>query len=205
MRPRLVIFARVPRLGAVKRRLARDTGDLAALRFYRRTMHAVVRRLSRDARWDCRLAVTPGGGTPGGARWPWPVPRIDQGWGGLGARMMRVMREAPPGPVVIIGTDIPDIRPGHVARAFKLLGNHDAVFGPAEDGGYWLVGLRRRPFLPRLDGAIQWSTGHALSDTVACMGPRVRVAMLETLLDVDTADDLARWRDRRGSPPPQRS
>ena len=194
MRPHLVIFARAPRLGGVKRRLARDIGDLAALRFYFQTMNALVRRLSRDRRWDTYLAVT-----PGSARWPCGVPRLAQGGGDLGDRMTRVIRSLPPGPAVIVGTDIPDIGTAHVARAFAVLGHHEAVFGPAEDGGYWLVGLRRRPFMPRLDGPIRWSTGHALADSVARLGPRVRVGMLETLIDVDTAADLKRWRERRSS------
>ena len=77
---------------------------------------------------------------------------------------------------------------------FRALGDHDAVFGPATDGGYWLVGLRRRPFQPRLDGPVRWSTQHALADTVANFDPRVRVAMIETLADIDDGDDLARWR-----------
>jgi len=191
VRPRLVIFARLPRLGGVKRRLAREIGDLAALRFYRQTMNSVVRRLSRDRRWDSYLAVT-----PGCARWPCRVPRLPQGGGDLGDRMTRVMRSMPPGPVVVVGTDIPDIGTAHVARAFQMLGDHEAVFGPAEDGGYWLVGLRRRPFMPRLDGPIRWSTEHALADSVARLGPRIRVGMLETLIDVDTAADLNLWRER---------
>lgn len=196
MRPRLVIFARAPRLGSVKRRLAREIGDLAALRFYWQTMNDVVQRLSRDRRWDTYLAVT-----PGSARWPCGVPRLAQGGGDLGDRMTRVIRSLPPGPVVIVGTDIPDIGIAHVARAFAELGHREAVFGPAEDGGYWLVGLRRRPFTPCLDGPIRWSTEHALADSVARLGPRVRVGMLETLIDVDTAADLKKWRDGRGGVP----
>jgi rSAM/selenodomain-associated transferase 1 len=190
----------VPRLGGVKRRLAREIGDLAALNFYWQTMNAVVRRLSRDRRWETYLAVT-----PGCARWPDGVPRLPQGGGDLGDRMTRVMRSMPSGPVVIVGTDIPDIGTAHVARAFQVLGHREAVFGPAEDGGYWLVGLRRRPFMPRLDGPIRWSTEHALADSVARLGPRIRVGLLETLIDVDTAADLKIWRDRHRRSALQRS
>lgn len=194
MRPQLVIFARAPRVGGVKRRLAKDIGAVAAWRLYVDTMRHIVRRLSRDARWDCRLAVT-----PGAARWPPNLPRIPQGEGSLGQRMDRVMRTQPPGPVVIVGTDIPDIRRRHIADAFAALGNHDAVFGPADDGGFWLVGLRRRPFTPRLDGPIRWSTKHALADTLHRFGPRVRSAMLETLIDIDDAAALERWRRRQAA------
>ncbi|WP_425283593.1 DUF2064 domain-containing protein [Methyloceanibacter stevinii] len=51
----------------------------------------------------------------------------------------------PPGPVVLVGSDIPRISRAHIAEAFRLLGNADAVFGPAQDGGYWLVGFKRSP------------------------------------------------------------
>ncbi len=192
MRPRLVIFAKAPRLGTVKTRLARDIGPVAALRFYASTMRRITRRLARDPRWDTVLAVTPGDGG-----WPAGVRRIPQGAGDLGDRMDRVMRTMPPGPVVIIGTDIPNIAPRHIAGAFARLGDHQAVFGPADDGGYWLIGLRRRPFTPRLVGPVRWSTEHALADTRRMLGPRVTTAMLETLTDVDDGAGLARWRESR--------
>ncbi|MEM9682375.1 MAG: TIGR04282 family arsenosugar biosynthesis glycosyltransferase [Pseudomonadota bacterium] len=192
MRPQLVIFARSPRLGAVKRRLARDIGDVAAWRFYTSVLNRMVLRLGRDPRWDTLLAVT-----GGPARWPAHVPRLDQGHGDLGDRMDRVMRGMPPGPVVIIGTDIPDISADHVARAFRLLGRHGAVFGPADDGGYWLIGLRRRPFRPSLKGPVRWSTVHALADTETLLGSRVSVGRLEVLTDVDDAESLGRWRRER--------
>ena len=194
MKRQLVIFAKTPRIGAVKTRLAKDVGAVEAWRFYVRTMESVVRRLAADGRWECRLAVT-----PGRARWPVGIQRMPQGSGDLGDRMHRVMQAMPAGPVVIVGTDIPDIAPDHVAQAFTALGRHDAVFGPADDGGYWLIGLRRCPFTPRLAGPVRWSTEHALSDTIELLGPRVRVAMLETLTDVDDGPSLARWRAKNSA------
>jgi uncharacterized protein len=75
-----------------------------------------------------------------------------------------------------------------VLAAFRALRRADAVFGPAEDGGYWLVGLSpRRPARPFT--AVRWSTVHALTDTLANFRDR-RVAFLRTLRDVDTASDL---------------
>jgi rSAM/selenodomain-associated transferase 1 len=192
LRRHLVIFARSPRLGAVKRRLARDIGDMAAWRFYSTVLRRMIARLSRDRRWECWLATT-----GGPARWPSGVRRLDQGHGDLGRRMDRVMRRMPPGPVVIIGTDIPDIGPDHIAAAFAALGRADAVFGPADDGGYWLIGLRRRPFRPGLAGRVRWSSEHALADTERLLGPRVRAARLETLIDVDDGESLERWRRDR--------
>lgn len=104
--------------------------------------------------------------------------------------MQRIMQRTAPGPVVIIGTDVPGICTAHIRDAFRLLGRHDAVFGPATDGGYWLVGLRRRPRMPRIFQAVRWSSPHALADTLANLSDR-SVARVATLPDVDTAEDFA--------------
>ena len=196
----LVLFARAPRRGTVKRRLAADIGPDAALAFYRRTLHDVVWRLGRDPRWTTWLSVTPDTDTSNGALWPC-VPglrRIAQGGGDLGARMARPIRELPPGPVVVIGSDIPDVTPDHVADAFAALGRHDIVFGPASDGGYWLVGARRRPMVPRgLFDDVRWSSAHALGDTQAGLPRHFRAAQIDMLEDIDTGADFAAWQERK--------
>ncbi len=196
----LVIYARQPRLGAVKRRLARDVGAVAAIGFYRRTLRDVLWRLGHAARWRTWLAVTPDSAADDMALWPIPpgVTVIAQGAGGLGARMARSLYEMPPGPVVIIGSDIPDITCGDLAAAFDALGRHDLVFGPADDGGFWLVGARRRPrLLEGLFDKVRWSSKHALADTLANVPPGFRVAMLDALSDIDDGDDWRRWQIRR--------
>ncbi len=194
MRRHLVVFARAPALGRVKSRLAAGIGAGAALAFYRRTLETVLRRVGRDRRWRTVLAVTPDRAT-NGRLWPMRLPRSRQGAGDLGARMGRVLRRWPSGPVVIIGADIPDITAAHIGRAFRALGNADAVFGPARDGGYWLVGLRRGPCLPDIFADVRWSTEHALADTVANL-KRHRVTLTDTLDDIDDAASYRRWRGR---------
>lgn len=187
----LVVFARAPRLGAGKRRLARDIGDLAAWRFQRWTTAGLLRRLARDRRWVTWLAVTPDRALwRPGALWSQPRRLIAQGPGDLGQRMAHVLRLLPPGPVVIVGSDVPGIRARHVAEAFRHLGAHDWVLGPADDGGYWLIGARRRPVLrPPFDG-VAWSGPQAMAQTRANM-KGAKLALLEQLTDVDTGDDLA--------------
>ena len=101
------------------------------------------------------------------------------------------MAALPPGPVVIVGADIPDLTAAHVAAAFRRLGDHDWVIGPAEDGGYWLIGARRRPHLRLPFEGVRWGGAHALADTLAGLG-QARVAELEVLRDVDRGADLAR-------------
>jgi rSAM/selenodomain-associated transferase 1 len=184
-----VIFARAPRLGAVKRRLARGIGDRAALRFYRAQLAAVARSLARDRRFRTVLAVTPDHAR---ARWPAALPRVPQGRGDLGRRMARALAAAPE--AVVVGSDIPGLGAADVAAAFRALGRAQAVFGPAEDGGYWLVGLGpRRPARPF--AGVRWSTEHALADTLRNFAGR-RVALLRRLRDVDTAEDLLAIRGR---------
>lgn len=189
----LVVFVRAPRLGAGKTRLARGIGAVAAWRFHRLMTAAILRRLC-SPRWLCHLAVTPDGSGP----WPggWRV--TGQGRGDLGRRMARLLRRLPPGPVVIVGSDIPELAASHIDRAFRLLGSHDAVFGPAADGGYWLVGLRRRPRLIDPFRDVRWSSEHALADSLRPL-QGCRVAMLESLEDVDDAADYARWRGREAA------
>jgi len=195
----LVVFAKEPRMGRVKTRLAADIGPLAALAFYRKTLFEVTRQLARDDRWQCGLSVTPDRAVfddgPGG---PWPSTdfRMSQGPGGLGQRMGRVMEILPPGPVVIIGSDVPDIQAHHIADAFAALGRNDAVFGPAKDGGYWLVGMKRRPVFTDVFQNVRFSTRYALADTIANLSPGQRHALLETLSDIDDGKDYRRWKNR---------
>ena len=127
------------RLESGKRRLARDIGDLAALRFERHMLARLLRRLGRDRRWHLRLAVTPDHACHRKRLWPRGIPIAGQGRGDLGHRMRRALAACPPGPAVLIGTDIPALGPGHIAEAFRLLGHYEIVFGPAVDGGFWLV------------------------------------------------------------------
>ena len=190
----LVVFAKAPFIGQTKTRLARDIGSVAAAAFARETLHAVVRPLACDPRWRSWLAVTPDRAVYLRRVWPESYGFVTQGRGDLGRRMACVTKSLSPGPVVIIGADVPAIRPGHVARAFQALGRFDAVFGPARDGGYWLVGMKRRPQFTDLFPGVRWSTEHALADTVANLKTGRTHALLETLDDIDEAEAYRRWR-----------
>ena len=195
-----MIFARAPRLGTVKRRLARDIGALAAWRFYRDTTAALLRRLGRDRRWTTWLAVTPDrAALQGRGLWPGAAGLIAQGGGDLGARMGRVLQGLGPGPVLIVGSDIPGIGAAQVAAAFERLGAADWVLGPAQDGGYWLIGTRGRAGLRLPFAGVVWGGPNVLADTLANLEGR-RVALLETLVDVDTGADLTLARSSGNQP-----
>ncbi len=198
MRParHLVVMAKEPIMGRVKTRLAASIGAVEATRAARVMLRALLRRLARDPRWTTWLAASPDSAARP-ARWQGDARcrLIAQGRGDLGRRMQSLVERLPPGPAVIIGSDIPAIAPADIAAAFHLLGSNDAVLGPASDGGYWLVGLsHRRPLRPFDD--VRWSGPHALADTLANLAGH-RVALLRTLTDVDTADAHLAWRQGR--------
>ncbi|PRX37050.1 hypothetical protein SAMN05216257_10168 [Meinhardsimonia xiamenensis] len=187
-RGHLIVMLKEPRPGRVKTRLARGIGTVAAAWWVRHQTARLLRRLE-DRRWRLVLAVSPD--TARGSRaWPAHLPRMPQGRGHLGRRMMRVMRAMPAGPALVVGGDIPALGPGHIARAFRALGSHDAVLGPAEDGGYWAIGLAHpRRWREQLLDGVRWSSEHALADTRARLG-RARVALIDLLADVDEPEEL---------------
>lgn len=190
--PRLIIMVKQPIAGRVKTRLARGIGTAAATGIYRAMQSTVVARLVIDRRWQTVLAVAPDSALRS-AMLPQDVARVSQGGGDLGCRLERLIDTLPPGPVVIIGTDIPAIANADIAAAFRALGSHDAVFGPSRDGGYWLVGLKRFPRTLQAFSNVRWSTADALSDTRANLTFR-RIAMLQAHDDVDTVEDLTALR-----------
>lgn len=180
-----------PVAGRVKTRLARVTGTTAATAFMRTNLALTIQRLARDPRWQTLLCVAPDAACSS-RMFADHVVRIPQGRGDLGQRMARASEPARhAGPIVIIGTDIPAIRPSDIAAAFRTLLRADAVFGPAGDGGYWLVGLapRRRARPPFAN--VRWSSPHALSDTIANLCGR-RIAFVTQKQDIDEAVDLKR-------------
>lgn len=186
MKPVVIVFARAPRLGTVKSRLAAGVGARAALRFHAATLASTLRKLRRDRRFTLRLAAT-----PAGARGPWSqgASLMRQSAGDLGARMDAAFRQFRHRRVALVGSDIPDLTADAVWRALHTLRAADAVFGPATDGGYWLVALgARRPSRPF--ARVRWSTAHALADTRANFVGR-RVELAATLSDVDESGDLS--------------
>lgn len=189
LRKTLVVMVKEPHPGRVKTRLGADLGMVAAAWWFRHQVHRLLRRIE-DPRWELVLAVSPDAEGLASRVWPAHLPRIAQGRGDLGARMGRLLRGLPPGPVCIIGADIPDVTSARVASAFKALGRAEAVFGPSEDGGYWLIGMRRSAAVPvGIFADVRWSSAHALRDTERSLAG-LRIAHVDRLRDVDTVEDL---------------
>lgn len=189
----LVIIARAPQSGRVKTRLAAGIGAAGALAVYRQLL-AITARACRD--WSGPVLLAADGaaqawdGTPLAA-----LPRREQPDGGLGGRIAAALRwglEAAPR-AVAIGTDCPGLGPEHLRRLVALLEAAPTAFGPAEDGGYWGVGVADPAAIPILaDDALPWSTPELLQvsrQRLAAAG--FPAAVGEALSDCDDADDLA--------------
>lgn len=193
----LLVFARVPALGRVKSRLAAGVGPPAALAVYREllavTNAAIVAAGVPATVWLADTAAAEPTAEEA-AEWIAHAARC-QPEGDLGARMATAFAaafEGGAGRVAIIGTDCPGLRAEHLTGAFTALDSADVVLGPATDGGYYLLGLRRPQ--PELFANKAWSTASVLADTVAdARRLGLRVALLPELRDVDTAEDLAAW------------
>jgi rSAM/selenodomain-associated transferase 1 len=198
MRRHLVLFVRAPALGGGKRRLAREIGDVATVRFECLMIALLLRRLARDSRWRLRIAITPDKARRHARHWRRGIDAVGQGGGDLGVRMRRALTACPPGPVVLVGGDIPALAAGHVAAAFRLLGGHDLVFGPAGDGGFWLVGARHPRHLPPLFEQVRWSGPYALADTLAGLPRRMSVGFADRLEDVDDGEAYRQLAPHRG-------
>lgn len=185
----LIVFVKAPVAGRVKTRLARDVGAGRAAALFRVLLRSTF--AAAHGPWRTMLAIDPPSAISEFERlWPAAFERAPQSKGDLGARMSAAIAGAGRGPVVIIGADAPAVRARHVRQAFRALGAHDAVFGPAEDGGYWLIGLAGRRAAPHLFERVRWSGPHALEDTLASLPAEFSVAFLETLADIDEGKDL---------------
>ncbi|MDF1719111.1 MAG: TIGR04282 family arsenosugar biosynthesis glycosyltransferase [Minwuia sp.] len=194
--PVIIIFCKAPRLGAVKTRLARDIGEAQALRFYRATLDATIRHARAIGVADIVLCVTPDHDAAS-ADWPRDLARIGQGEGDLGVRMARALAGFRDRHRILIGGDIPDMRPTDLRHAMRLLHRHDAIFAPAEDGGFWLVGLAQGRQPPGFLQSVSWSTPETLAGSLATLPDAWRVGLARRLNDVDDVEDYRGVMNRR--------
>lgn len=186
--PRVVIFARWPQAGKVKTRLAAAIGDEQAARVYGRLLdHTLAAARASDLPVELRVT----GASPERFRAAFgsDCAVCEQGEGDLGARLARV---APP--AIVIGSDLPGLTPALLRDAADALRRAEAVIGPARDGGYWLIGLRKA--CPWLFADMAWSTPAVFAETLVRLEARgITSALLPELADVDEAHDLAEWPD----------
>jgi uncharacterized protein len=185
----LIIFIRKPELGKVKTRLAATIGDAAALAAYR-DMLAHTRAVALET--DCDRYLFYNGAVETDDEWePAHFKKYLQPEGDLGQKMRAAFQQVfaeGHDKALIIGSDCLDLRPSHLTTTYRMLAITPVAFGPASDGGYYLLGLRED--IPALFEGIAWSTDRVLKESRAILDAQGRSYSLgETLHDIDTEAD----------------
>ena len=202
-REQLVVFTRYPEPGATKTRLIPVLGPEGAAKLQRQMTEHLLSNISRLVRTrPLAVEIRFAGGNARRMR-NWLGSNFiyaPQGDGDLDQRMTAALTAAFDGgakAAVLIGTDIPGITADIVEQALDALRHKDAVFGPATDGGYYLVGLRKGAFgraLPTLFKGLPWGTNRVMGLSLKRAAElMLSVALLEALEDVDRPEDLAVW------------
>ncbi len=202
---RIIVFAKAPVPGRVKTRLIPSLGPSGAASLHERLVTRIL-FIAVDARvGPVDLWCAPSSGHPFFRRCAgkFPISLFDQAAGDLGSRMARAFRETlrSASTAVLIGTDCPSLTSDDLRTGVEVLRKGmDAVIGPAEDGGYVLIGLRR--YASQLFNGIPWGTGDVLSQTRERLsGLGWEWHMLPEQWDVDRPEDLERLK-REGFPLP---
>lgn len=192
-----VIFIRFPHRGKVKSRLARTLGAEKATVFYRLCVQQIVGELDRVS-GEAKKCLSYSDNSDKDEIQHWIGSRfrlIPQVEGDLGQRLERSVRrllKGSSGKAIIMASDVPDLSAEIMNNAVSALDNHDLVIGPCNDGGYYLIGMKK-PHGELFEG-ISWSTNKVLEQTLAIAGKQgLSVFSLITLRDIDTGDDLEEW------------
>lgn len=194
----LIIFTRYPEPGKTKTRLIPVLGAEGAATLQRKMTEDKLAEVEKlQAFYPLPVEVHFAGGNE----------QLMQDWlgssiiyrrqseGDIGCRMASAFQasfQAGMNSVVLIGTDCPDLNAKLIAQAFQELEQHDLVLGPAQDGGYYLIGLHR--LIPELFTGISWSTAEVLKQTQSiAQNIELAVAYLPLLSDIDRPEDLSVW------------
>jgi rSAM/selenodomain-associated transferase 1 len=198
----LILFARQPKLGEAKRRLAKDIGYVAAHNFYRSNLTTMAWKLGNDPRWRTSLFASPDQSASNRKVWPVPskISIMKLGEGDIGHRMYRAFKSFPHEPCVIIGCDIPEVNRNDILIAFRSLQKNKLVFGPASDGGFWLIGVKNPTIISeKIFSEVRWSTPNALNDTLSNLPKNFPINFVRELSDIDHGSSWHRWKIRKHS------
>ncbi len=185
--PRLVLFTRFPTPGMAKTRLIEAIGAEGAAAVHKKLTERTVKIIAAFAGAEVHIT-----GADEALFQEWlgdGLALVPQAEGGLSERLLGALE---PAPVLFFGADTPDLSTVHVAAALEALSSHDVVIGPAEDGGYYLIGVNQPHRFLFTD--MPWSSDQVLPETLRrCEANGLSVALLETLSDCDLPEDLVRW------------
>lgn len=197
---RLLIFARVPELGRVKTRLAQAVGDERALALYEAMLRDLLANIGApDERIEIEAVWAPTNTSGDALRRAFGnLPLAMQTGATLGDRLSMAFSERfffhRTQKIVAIGVDDPRLTRADVDRAFELLDSCEWVVGPADDGGYYLIGCRAPAFDVEVFTDIAWGTASVLASTLAKIAEwKSSVALLPSRYDIDTVEDLQRY------------
>lgn len=187
----LIIFVKNPEKGKVKTRLAKDIGDDQALHVYHRLLQ-YTKSISKPL--NSEKIVYYSDFIDNNDLWDnMTFEKHLQDGADLGERMQNAFAEAfarGQQRVLIIGSDCVELETYMIKEAFAVLENNDVVIGPAKDGGYYLLGMRK--FYPTLFENKPWSSDDLLMDTIIDLKKlNAPYYLLKTLSDIDHVEDLA--------------
>tara|TARA_B100002052_G_scaffold322_1_gene309 strand:- start:2247 stop:2810 length:564 start_codon:yes stop_codon:yes gene_type:complete len=181
----IYIFARRPEIGVGKTRLKKRIGKILGANFYHRNLSKLLRTLNSDNRINTSLYVTPDSAT---YNWPkyisYKIKRFPQGKGNIGNKMIRILNQNKEAKL-LIGSDIPHITLSVLNEAWKKLHNCNVLLGPAQDGGFWLIGFSKRTNIKNLFKNINWNRKDTLKQVKNNIHTKYKVLYTKTLKDID--------------------
>jgi rSAM/selenodomain-associated transferase 1 len=189
----LLVFVKHPEPGKVKTRLAEDLGAEKAAQIYSHMAKTIINNVSKSTEYKTLVFFDPPERKKDIEKWlSKNYELFPQEGKSLGERMETAFRKAfslGAEKTVIIGTDCVEISKGIISQAFDSLDEMDVVLGPAEDGGYYLLGMKK--LIPEIFDDIGWSTSHVLDQTIDKIKKKGRkFGLLEILRDIDTITDF---------------
>lgn len=185
----LIVFVKHPELGKVKTRLAATLGKEKALSIYKQLLEHTL-SICKTVQADVQIFYTDD--VIQDDIWN-DFPKKQQKRGDLGTRMFHALSQNEYEKKLIIGSDCFEINAEHIETAFQKLNETDAVIGPANDGGYYLLGLKEVPKEVFTD--ITWSSEKVLEQTIKKLNTLNKShSLLPTLVDIDTESDLKQYK-----------
>lgn len=190
----VILFVKLPEQGKVKSRIARYVDGEMVLRLYECMVLDTIDVL-KQVLAPFHICFDPPGSLDRAQNWlGQDYSYMPQTGDDLGERMEQAFVRVFSGGVteaLLIGSDIPGLPAAVIEAAFRALATHDAVLGPADDGGYYLIGFKKSSFYPRIFHEMLWSTGTVYRKTVERMHKALlSVHVLPQCMDVDTKEDL---------------
>ena len=190
----VILFVKLPEKGKVKSRLAQCMDEDLVLHLYEKMVLDTIDMLTRGG-FPFQVCFTPSGAQDQVVEWLGKDhPLVPQSGEDLGDRMKTAFERAFTGDAdnaLLIGSDIPGLTADVIEEAFAALLTHDAVIGPADDGGYYLIGFRKKSFEPGIFHGMVWSTQTVFRETMDKLhDASLKVYVLPELTDVDTVEDL---------------